>query len=211
MLLAEGLKEEEMSFDKNATYIVDNSFFTLRWEHGFMSLVHFCVDHNHRSHKSARDLLKGIKEVVVGKLIIHSKKEYLNKCIELNPTDAKAYSNRGVVYAELKNDIDRENLYSLVNILNGFGQIAFADIIDIFDFDEVKNRIILIGGAKKLSELPRSITGCIQSLKQTKDGIEVKLYSKDNALAQIAKMKGHYAPTKIIQADTTLEDLLKKE
>ncbi len=82
MLLAEGLKEEEMSFDTDTTYIVDNSFFTLRWEHGFMSLVHFCVDHKHRSQKSARDLLKGIKEVVVGKLIIHSKKEYLNKCIE---------------------------------------------------------------------------------------------------------------------------------
>ena len=82
MLLAEGLKEEEMSFDTDITYIVDNSFFTLRTEHGFLSLVHFCVDQKHRSQKSARELLKGIKEVVVGKLIIHSKKEYLNKCIE---------------------------------------------------------------------------------------------------------------------------------
>jgi hypothetical protein len=111
--------------------------------------------------------------------------------------------------AELRDKLDSENKYNLESILNGFGQIAFADITDIFDFDDTKNRIMLIGGAKKLSELPRSITGCIQSLKQTRDGIEVKLYSKDNALAQIAKMKGHFAPIKTINADTTLADLLK--
>jgi hypothetical protein len=112
---------------------------------------------------------------------------------------------------ELQKEIDIENKYNLENILKGFGQIAFADITDIFDFDETTQKLMLIGGAKKLSELPRSITGCIQSLKSTKDGVEVKLYAKDNALAQIAKMKGHYAPIKTITAESTLADLLKPD
>lgn len=122
---------------------------------------------------------------------------------------------------ELQQSIDEENKYSLERILDGFGQIAFYNIIDIFDFVEEQvvkvegqpdkttpARLMLTGGATKLSELPREITSCIQMLKQTKDGIEVKLYSKDNALAQIARMKGFYAPEKVITAESTLADLL---
>lgn len=113
--------------------------------------------------------------------------------------------------SRLKSEVDRENLYELDSVLKGFGQIAFANIIDIFDFIEepTGSKIILKGGATKLSELPREITSCIQMLKQTKDGIEVKLYSKDNALAQIARMKGYYAADKLdVQVESTLADLL---
>lgn len=109
----------------------------------------------------------------------------------------------------LQSKVDEAEIYSIDKVLSGFGQIAFADITDVFDFDTTKNKIMLKGGAKKLSELPREITGCIQSLKQTKDGIEVKLYAKDNALAQIARIKGYFAPDKIITAESSLADLLK--
>ena len=112
--------------------------------------------------------------------------------------------------AELQNRLDIENKYSLERILTEFGEIAFANIIDIFDYNNATGKLMLVGGAKKLSELPREITACISSLKQNKDGIEVKLYCRDNALSQIAKMKGHYAPIKTINADTTLADLLKQ-
>lgn len=110
---------------------------------------------------------------------------------------------------EIQNKVDTKNIYAIESILDKFGQIAFADITDVFDFDTTKNKIMLKGGAKKLSELPREITGCIQSLKQTKDGIEVKLYAKDNALAQIARIKGYFAPDKVITAESSLADLLK--
>ena len=82
MLEFEGLKPEEMSFDMDMTYIVDKSFFTLRSDNDFMHLIHFCVDKDDRTPSNARKLCKALKEVVVGKLIIHSKKEYLNRCIE---------------------------------------------------------------------------------------------------------------------------------
>jgi phage terminase small subunit len=126
--------------------------------------------------------------------------------------------------SELRDNLDEENKYSLDKVLEGFGQIAFYNIIDIFDFVEeevisvegepdrtIPARLMLTGGAKKLSELPREITACISSLKQTKDGVEVKMYCRDNALAQIAKMKGYYAPEKVITAESTLADLLKKD
>jgi hypothetical protein len=67
----------------------------------------------------------------------------------------------------------------------------------------------LAGGAKKLSDLPREATDCIASIKQTKAGFEIKLYSKDQALVQIAKMMGYYAPEKVMQVTTTFADLLK--
>lgn len=122
--------------------------------------------------------------------------------------------NRGEVLgrlSEIQSKMDKENIYELNRILDSFGKIAFANICDIFDFDEITGKIMLIGNAKRLSGLSRDITDCIQSLKTTKDGIEVKLYSKDKALEQIAKMKGYYAPDKMIIQETTLEDLLRSE
>lgn len=113
--------------------------------------------------------------------------------------------------SELQKSIDEANKYSLERILNEFGEIAFANIVDIFDYDDKSDKLKLVGGASKLSDLPREITACISSLKQTKDGIEVKLYCRDNALSQIAKMKGHYAPIKTINAESTLADLLKND
>lgn len=122
----------------------------------------------------------------------------------------------------LKEGLDKEDRYSLEKVLDGFGQLAFYNIIDIFDFVEeeivkvegqpdrtIPARLMLVGGAKKLSELPREITACISSLKQTKEGVEIKMYCRDNALAQIARMKGYYAPEKIISAESSLADLLK--
>jgi hypothetical protein len=68
----------------------------------------------------------------------------------------------------------------------------------------------LAGGAKKLSDLPKEATDYIASIKQTKEGFEIKMYSKDQALVQIAKIMGYYAPEKIMQVTTTLADLFRK-
>lgn len=114
-----------------------------------------------------------------------------------------------VEISRLQSNADKKNKFELDRILNEFGEIAFSNIIDIFDYDSIKDKIILKGGAKKLSELPREITACIQSLKQGKDGIEVKLYSKDNALAQIARIKGYFSNDKLNVEVTSFEDFFK--
>jgi hypothetical protein len=111
---------------------------------------------------------------------------------------------------ELRNESYKKDSYELQTILDGFGQVAFANITDIIDYDAESDKITLAGGANKLSDLPREVTDCIASIKQTKAGFEIKLYSKDQALVQIAKMMGYYAPEKVMQVTTTLADLFKK-
>lgn len=115
------------------------------------------------------------------------------------------------VIANVTGKNNRAKQRELESILDEFGKIAYSNIVDIFDFDIVKNKIMLKGDVKTLSELPREITACIQSLKQTRDGIEVKLYAKDSALSQIARILGFYAPEKIIHAETSLAELLKDD
>lgn len=113
--------------------------------------------------------------------------------------------------AELRSDIDKKDLYTLSRILNEFGNVAFANIIDIFDFVKEGNKmkITLTGGVTRLSELPRKITACIKGFKETAAGFEVTLRDPDNALAQIARIKGYYAPDKILNITSTFADLLK--
>jgi hypothetical protein len=102
MLLKEGIKEEEMGFDKHLTFIVGKSFFTLKSDKGFLHLVHFCVDRKYRSVETMRTLLKAINEVVVGKLIIHSNKEYLNKVIEYYYKEKPYESENGINFYLVK-------------------------------------------------------------------------------------------------------------
>lgn len=144
------------------------------------------------------------------------KEAYNASNMKSNTINRKAFEllQKGYIGArikEIQNDLDKDKIYEIDDILGNFGKIAFANITDIFDFDSVANKIILKGNASKLSELSRDITDCIQSLKTTKDGIEVKLYSKENALAQIARIKGFYSAEKLIIQENSLADLLKNE
>lgn len=127
-----------------------------------------------------------------------------------NVVAKRAYElfNRGDVLgrlSEIQNDIDIQNRFELETILDGFARIAFANITDLFDIEGDKIKL----KAQKLSDLPREITDCIQSIKQTREGLEVKLYSKDAALSSIAKLKGYFTEKLQIQNTTSLADLLR--
>lgn len=49
---------------------------------------------------------------------------------------------------------------------------------------------------KSIDEVPKSVRMCIQSIKNTQYGIEIRLYSKIAAITQISRMLGWDAPTK---------------
>ena len=105
MLKSEGIKN--MGFEKHTTWVTDEGFFTIREEHGFPYLIHFYVDKDKRSINSARKLIKSVRSVVrTGKMLIHSKKSYLDKFIQ--------YYFKVKPYA-------RENSYNfyLVEVTNG--------------------------------------------------------------------------------------------
>ena len=91
MLSQEDINESEMGFSMYDTYIMtaDNNilgFFTLKTEWGYPSLLHFCVDRKYRSPKVSRELLKELKRIIRDKgfteMILHSKKSYLDRCIQ---------------------------------------------------------------------------------------------------------------------------------
>lgn len=88
MLLAEGLKPDDMCFSSNATFVYDDGiikgFYTYRIEDVFPHLQHFCVDSEYRNMNVARTLIKDFREKMkdlgYSKAIINSPlcKEYIN-------------------------------------------------------------------------------------------------------------------------------------
>lgn len=87
----EGVENSGMCFEDNPTMVLEDDkkvigFFTLRKQHNFPMLQHFCIDREHRSPKNARLLLKSFKEVCklleFKKVIIPANTEKLKKMIE---------------------------------------------------------------------------------------------------------------------------------
>ena len=88
ILLSEGVQPPDMKFEEYATWILEDDgligFFTLRREKGLPNVVHFAVSKERRSMSNARKLVKAlvIKARHYGKtMILHSKKDYLDKII----------------------------------------------------------------------------------------------------------------------------------
>lgn len=120
----------------------------------------------------------------------------------------KDYIRQYVDY--IRNDIERECNLSKIKAVKEWSKLAFSNITDILDIvkgnipEELEetleaggDTVTLKGGIKALSELPREITDIISEIGQTKDGIKIKLYCKDNALKQLADLLGWNEAQKI--------------
>ena len=83
-----------------------------------------------------------------------------------------------------------EAVCELANIVRG-------RLTNVFDF---KDGVIVV---KNLHELPDSIISCIESIKETSNGVEIKLYSKISAIDRLSKMLGWDEATKM-DIDATL-------
>jgi NADH:ubiquinone oxidoreductase subunit C len=69
MLLAEGLANAELGFEGDGTWILEDEgeligFFSLRTEHGYPYLTHFCVAKSKREHSTARRLVAELKSLL---------------------------------------------------------------------------------------------------------------------------------------------------
>ena len=82
-----------------------------------------------------------------------------------------------------KSDITKER------ILNELSSIVFADIRDYIQFDGVNVFFT------PFSELTDSQAKAIESIKQTKEGFELKLHGKNWSIEKVCKMLGFDAPT----------------
>ena len=64
-LKSEGLRQEEMTFEFDNTFIVDGGFFSYTINHNYPQITHFYVDKNKRSLKTARQMLKTFRQIII--------------------------------------------------------------------------------------------------------------------------------------------------
>lgn len=90
---------------------------------------------------------------------------------------------------ELKAKLQSKSDITKERILNELSSIVFADIRDyvVFDNEELK--------FKPFSELTDSQAKAIESIKQTRDGFELKLHGKNWSMEKVCKMLGFDMPT----------------
>lgn len=79
-------------------------------------------------------------------------------------------------------------------VLQKWLSIALANITDIFDIDNEGK--IRVKDGKRLSDLPKEATDIISSVKEAKEGLEIKLLSQEIALKEIARLMGYNEPDK---------------
>lgn len=83
-----------------------------------------------------------------------------------------------------KSDMKKEDaLRFLASVVN----------VDPIDLQEAGKDAFVI---RSLEEIPKAVRCCIQTIKNTKDGMEIRFYSKMAAIAQISRMLGWDAPVK---------------
>lgn len=127
---------------------------------------------------------------------------------------------------EYQSDLSAACGISAMKVLNEYKKMAFTNITDVFDLVNIpikdeKGRVIdydqkisLKDGVEKVSDLPTNVQDAIAEMQQTKEGLKVKMHSKDNALAAISKMLGFNAAEKLdatVGVDGTIADLFKPQ
>jgi phage terminase small subunit len=93
--------------------------------------------------------------------------------------------------AELKSILQAKSDITKERILTELSAIVFADIRDYVTFDGKSVKF------KAFSELTNEQAKAIESIKQSKDGIELKLYGKNWSIEKVCKMLGFDSPTKV--------------
>lgn len=101
--------------------------------------------------------------------------------------------NNGKITArvnELKSILQDKSDITKERILTELRAIVFADIRDYVTFDGNSVKF------KAFDKLTNEQAKAIESIKQTKDGVELKLYGKNWSIEKVCKMLGFDAPTK---------------
>jgi phage terminase small subunit len=91
---------------------------------------------------------------------------------------------------ELQSTLLDKSDITKARILTELRAIVFADIRDYVLFDGTKVKF------KAFDKLTNEQAKAIESIKQTKDGVELKLYGKSWSIEKVCKMLGFDAPTK---------------
>lgn len=109
-------------------------------------------------------------------------------------------------YNSLVQTVISENIMSREEALESLTRVARAKITDFVRFSKVQVGETTDGEPihqttwefKNSDDVPDEVAGLIQEVSATKMGIRLKLYSSLEAKAQLSKMQGWEAPTKVV-------------
>ena len=113
-----------------------------------------------------------------------------DESIVVNASKLLNNTNIALRLSELKSILQEKSDITKELILNELRAIVFADIRDYVTFDGERVKF------KAFSELTNEQAKAIESIKQTKEGVELKLYGKNWSIEKVCKMLGFDAPTK---------------
>lgn len=85
---------------------------------------------------------------------------------------------------QLQSELQQRSNITKDNAIEELSNIVRSRITDVLD---VKGDTIIV---KRLSDLPDNIISCIASVKNVRDGIEIKLYDRITAIDRLSKMLG---------------------
>ncbi len=98
--------------------------------------------------------------------------------------------------------IEKKLDVSLDRLVHEFARMGFSDVTDVV---KVRNGKMYI---EDTDNLPPDVTAAISSLKQTKDGVEVRFHPKAPALDALAKHIGMYKENINVSVTLSLADMV---
>lgn len=119
--------------------------------------------------------------------------------IVVKASELLSKGNISVRVNELKANLQAKSDITKERILNELSSIVFADIRDYVEF---RNETLTF---KSFDSLTDSQAKAIESIKQTKEGFELKLHGKNWSIEKVCKMLGFDAPT-VINNNINLSD-----
>jgi len=138
----------------------------------------------------------------------------------INRTAIELLTNRKIATRvdELKLNLQKKSDITKERILNELSSIVFADIRDYVKFtvkirlDDQNNEIqVPVLEFTPFEELTDSQAKAIESIKQTKEGFELKLHGKNWSIEKVCKMLGFDMPTVIENKFSDISGLSTEE
>ena len=126
-------------------------------------------------------------------------KNMKQESVVVKASELLSNGNVSVRVKELKANLQKKSDITKERILNELSSIVFADIRDYVTFRNEELRF------KSFDELTDSQAKAIESIKQTRDGFELKLHGKNWSIEKVCKMLGFDAPT-VIKQDINLSE-----
>ena len=106
--------------------------------------------------------------------------------------------------AELLERMQERAVVSVERLSKEYARLAYSDLTDVLSFEDGKVKL------KSSAQLGPDITAAISEVRQTKDGIVIKMHNKVAALDALARHKGMFKENINVSVTLSLADLVNQ-